>query len=107
MLGKTVTVQVDRPLGSRHPNHSDILYPVNYGFVEGIAAGDGEWQDVYILGVEEPVAQFTGPVIAIVHRFDDAEEKWVAAPAGMTFTKEEIAQKLHFQERYFRTEIRM
>lgn len=31
-------VVVDRPLGSYHPKHKDIYYPINYGFVEGIMA---------------------------------------------------------------------
>ncbi len=33
-LGKVIDVAVDRPLGSRHPKHSDIVYPVNYGYCE-------------------------------------------------------------------------
>lgn len=105
MIGKTVTVTVDRPLGSYHPEHPDMYYPVNYGYVEGIIAPDGEEQDVYILGADKPVESFTGRIIAIVHRNDDVEEKWVCAPDGMTFTKEEIAKQLHFQEQYFDSEI--
>ena len=54
MIGDIVTVVVDRPLGSRHPEHPDLVYPVNYGFIPGILAGDGEEQDAYILGVEQP-----------------------------------------------------
>ena len=45
--------------------------------------------------------------IAIVHRNDDVEEKWVVAPEGMTFTKEEIREQIHFQEQYFDSEIVM
>ena len=105
MIGKTVTVTVDRPLGSVHPKHPDIVYPVNYGYVEGILAGDGEEQDVYVLGVDIPVTEFTGRVIAVVHRRDDVEDKWVAAPEGAAFSEEEIARFVHFQEQYFDTEI--
>lgn len=105
MIGKIVTVTIDRPLGSIHPKHPDIIYPINYGYVEGIMAADGEEQDVYILGVNEPVNEFTGKIIAVIHRFDDAEDKWVAAPDGITFTKEEIAEQVHFQEQYFHCEI--
>ena len=107
MIGKTVTVIVDRPLGSYHPKHKSIYYSVNYGYVPGVIAGDGEEQDAYILGVERPLSEFVGRVIAIIHRFDDEEEKWVVAPDGVSFTKEEIAQAVAFQEQYFRTEIRM
>lgn len=76
VIGRTVTVTVDRPLGSYHPEHKDMYYPVNYGYIEGIMASDGEEQDAYILGVNEAVDKFTGTVIAVVHRNDDVEEKF-------------------------------
>ena len=107
ILGQTVTVLIDRPLGTYHPNHKDMYYPVNYGYIPGIIAGDGEEQDAYVLGVEEPLQEFTGGVIAVIHRFDDVEEKWVVAPVGLTFTKEEIAEQVKFQAQYFNAEILM
>lgn len=107
MIGHIVKVTVDRPLGSVHPVHKDLYYPINYGYIEGILAPDGEAQDAYILGVNKPVDTFTGIVIAIIHRFDDVEEKWVVAPQNVSFTKAEIIQQVAFQEKYFRTEIRM
>lgn len=107
VIGGTVTVTVDRPLGSYHPEHKDMYYPINYGYVEGIMAPDGEEQDAYILGVDEAVEKFTGKIIAIVHRYDDVEEKWVVAPEGMIFAKEEIKDKIRFQEQYFDSEIVM
>ncbi|MBR3973214.1 MAG: inorganic pyrophosphatase [Oscillospiraceae bacterium] len=105
MIDKTVTVTIDRPLGSSHPNHPDMVYPVNYGYIEGIIAPDGEEQDAYILGVHVPVDTFTGIVIAVIHRHDDIEDKWVVAPEGMTFTQEEIEAAVYFQEQYFDIEI--
>lgn len=107
MIGKTVTVTVDRPLGSFHPNHPDIFYPINYGYIDGIMAPDGEEQDAYILGVDIPVETFTGTVIAVIHRHNDVEDKWVVAPDGITFSKEEIERLTHFQEQYFDSEVRM
>ena len=100
-----VKVKIDRPKGSRHPKFCDLIYPVNYGFVEGVMGGDGQEQDVYVLGVDEPVSDFEGIVIAIIRRNDDVEEKWVAAPIGTIFSKEEIEEKVHFQEKYFDSEI--
>ena len=99
VIGKTVTVTVDRPLGSYHPEHRDMYYPINYGYVEGIIAPDGEEQDVYILGVDKAVDKFTGKVIAVVYRIDDVEEKWVVAPENMTFTKEEISKQIYLPTR--------
>ena len=107
IIGTTVTVTVDRPLGSYHPEYKDIYYPINYGYIEGIMAPDGEEQDAYILGVNEPVDKFTGKIIAIVHRKDDIEEKWVVVPDGITFSKEEIRRQIYFQEQYFDIEIVM
>lgn len=107
MIGNIVKVTVDRPLGSNHPKHKDIYYPINYGYIEGIIAPDGEEQDAYILGVNKPVKEFVGKIIAIIHRFDDVEEKWVVVPEDVSFTKEEIMQQVEFQEKYFKSEIRM
>ena len=107
MIGKTVRVVVDRPLGSYHPKHKDIFYSVNYGYIEGIMAPDGEEQDAYILGVDVPVKEFEGKIIAIIHREDDVEEKWVVAPENSAFTKEEIMEQVKFQEQYFKSEVRM
>ena len=107
MIGKTVKVVVDRPLGSYHPEYKDMYYPINYGYVEGIIAADGEAQDAYILGVTKPIKEFTGKIIAIIHRFDDIEEKWVVVPENMIFTKEEIKEQVQFQEKYFKSEVRM
>lgn len=70
-------------------------------------AADGEEQDAYILGVVEPVKYFTGKIIAVIHRFDDVEEKWIVAPENVIITKEEIMNQVQFQEKYFKSEIRM
>ena len=107
MLGKIVKVIVDRALGSHHPNYKDLIYPINYGYVEGIIAADGEEQDVYILGTDEPVNEYVGKIIAIVHRLNDVEDKWVVAADGCEFTRHEIAELTRFQEQYFDSVIRM
>ncbi len=105
MIGKNVHVVIDRPLGSIHPRHKNIVYEVNYGYVPNIIGGDGEEQDAYILGIDEPISEFDGIVIAIIHRSDDVEDKWVVAPEGVSFSDEEIMCKVHFQEKYFQTTI--
>ena len=76
IIGRTVTVTIDRPLGSYHPKHKDIFYPINYGYIEGIMAADGEEQDAYILGVDKALEKFTGKIIAIVHRKNDVEDSF-------------------------------
>ena len=100
-LNKIVKVKVDRPKGSKHPKFDDIIYPINYGYVENTVSGDGEEIDVYILGVDKPVQDFTGRVIAIIDRLNDNESKLVAAPDKMHYSKAEIEKILEFQEKYF------
>jgi len=107
MIGTKVKVIIDRPLGSYHPNHKDIYYSVNYGYIEGIMALDNEEQDAYVLGVNEPIKEFNGVVIAIIHRLNDVEDKWVVAKENEVFTKEEIIKQIEFQEKYFKIEIIM
>lgn len=105
-MGKTVEVTVDRPIGHVHTTKGITLhYTVNYGYLPGVMGGDGEEQDVYILGVAEPVEQFRGKIVAAVRRFDDNEDKLIAAPEGKTFTKAEIEEAIHFVEQYFDSEI--
>lgn len=98
LLGKAVHVEVDRPVGYLH---GDILYPVNYGYIPGLLAGDGEEQDVYILGVSEPLERFDGYIIGAVRRKNDVEDKLVAAPKGTVFHQGQIAEMVAFQEQYF------
>lgn len=105
VLGRAVHCVMDRPLGSRHPRYPDMLYTVNYGCVPGVMAGDGAEQDVYVLGPTAPLETFDGVVIAVIHRFDDCEDKWVVAEAGARYTAEDIRAAVAFQEKYYRSEI--
>ena len=61
--------------------------------------------DVYLLGVDVPVDEFEAHIIAVVHREDDVEDKLVGVPFGVAFTKEEIAEAVHFQEQYYHSYI--
>ncbi|MGN0814547.1 MAG: inorganic pyrophosphatase [Candidatus Coproplasma sp.] len=105
IIGKRVRVTVDRKIRSVHPAHSDIIYGVNYGYIDGITGGDGEEQDAYVLGVDYPVDYFEGPVIAVIERLDDNETKWIVAPEGVDFTDADIIDKTFFQEKFFKIRI--
>ena len=105
-LGKTVTVTIDRPIGFHHVTKGIHLdYTINYGFLPGVTGGDGEEQDVYVLGVSRPLETFTGLIIGAVRRKDDNEDKLVAAPEGAVFTAEQIRKEIHFVEKYFDSQI--
>jgi inorganic pyrophosphatase len=105
-LGKTVTVTIDRPIGFHHVTKGIHLdYTINYGFLPGVTGGDGEEQDVYVLGVSEPLETFTGIIIGAVRRRDDNEDKLVAAPEGVILTAEQIRKEIYFVEKYFDSRI--
>ena len=105
-LGQKVHIVVDRPVGYVHrTGEYETVYPVNYGYLPGVPGGDGEEQDAYLLGVDEPVAEADAVVIGVVRRHNDAEDKLIAAPAGVTFTKEQMENAVRFQEQWFETEI--
>lgn len=91
---------IDRPIGSHHPDYPDIIYTVNYGYISELLAGDGEPQDVYYLSSNDAVEEFSGRVIAVYHRFNDNEDKWIVS-GGENFTDDEIMDKIRFQEKYF------
>ena len=103
-IGQTLTVIIDRPLGSTHPKHG-FAYPVNYGYLPGVLSGDGEELDAYVLDIREPIDTFTGECIAVIHRLNDDDDKLIIVPAGITLSDEEIRTLTHFQEQWFTSEI--
>jgi inorganic pyrophosphatase len=106
-LGKTVVIEIDRPIGyEHHKGDKTLIYPINYGYIPGVLGGDGEELDVFLIGVHEPVEVYTGQIIGIVYRADDVEDKLVMAPIGQSFTAAEIADAVYFQEKYYQTTIR-
>lgn len=104
-LGRHLTIVIDRPLGTTHPEHPDLKYKLNYGFVPGIPAPDNEPLYAYIYGVDKPVRRFTGTVVAAIHRRDDETDKLVVAPSGMVVYEPMIEEAVRFAEQYFDTRI--
>ena len=100
-----IAVILNRPIGSCRPNHKNICYPINYGYIPGVLGGDGEEFDVYLLGVDKPVEEYSAVIIGIAYRENDVEDKLIAAPAGMSFTASEIESAIHFQEQHYKTNI--
>ena len=68
-------------------------------------AGDGAGQDVYVLGTEKALETFSGRVIAVLHRLNDCEDKWIVSVIGRDYTDEEILDAVSFQEQYFMGEL--
>lgn len=99
-LNKDVLVKIDRKLGSKHPKHG-FIYTLNYGYIPNTISGDGEELDAYVLGVYEPIEEFEGKVIAIIHRTNDEDDKLVVAPKNINYSDDAIKALTEFQERFF------
>ena len=99
-LGKTVNVEMDRPLGTKHPKHG-FVYMVNYGFIPNTVSGDGEELDAYLIGEFDPVEKAEGKVIAIIHRTNDDDDKLVVSKDGKDYSDDAIRALTEFQERFF------
>ena len=102
LLGKKVKVSIDRPIGYEH---NGITYSLNYGYIKEIKAPDNEYQDAYVLGIDKPVKNFEGKVVAIINRKNDIEDKLVVCEENKDYSKEEIKKAVNFQEKYFKSKI--
>lgn len=106
-LGKTVTIEIDRPIGYVHiKGEKTLIYPINYGYIPGVLGGDGEELDVYLMGVDHEVSSYTGRIIGIVYRADDVEDKLIMAPMGEEYSARDMARAVYFQEKYYHTTVR-
>lgn len=103
-LGKNVVVEIDRPLGTRHPKHG-FMYMLNYGYIPNTISGDGEELDAYLVGEFEPVTSSSGKVIAIIHRTNDDDDKLVVSKNKKDYSDDVIRALTEFQEKYFESEI--
>ena len=104
-LGKTVDIKIDRPIGSTHPKHPNLTYPINFGYIPNTISGDGKEIDCYLLGVFEPVEEYEGKCIAIIHRTNDDDDKLIIVPKEKDYCNEAIEALVEFQEKYFKHEI--
>lgn len=110
IIGRVVEGNIDRPIGYPHPEHEDLTYPVNYGYVTGENGCDGLRQSVYLLGENSAVEHFTGKVIAVYHRYSGNETSWIVVPCDREGNipgnvsipgDDEIYARIAFQEQFF------
>ncbi len=82
MVRKSYQVIIDRPMGFR--DHFGNTYPVNYGYIPELLAGDSEEQDVYVISqqISQPLQTFWRELVAIIHRENDVQDKWVLTSPG-------------------------
>ena len=100
-IGKIVNLKIDRPLNSKHPKHN-FVYPLNYGYIPNTTSGDGEELDAYVLGINEPLTEFTGKCVAVIHRTDDDDDKLIVVPNGFNPSDTQIEEQIAFQEQWFK-----
>lgn len=105
-LSREVTVHVDRPLQSRHPEYG-FVYELNYGYLPDTVGGDGQTIDAYILGEPLSLKTFTGQVKAVIIRYNDQENKLVVTRPDYVLTEQEVRAMTNFQEQYFDTQVRL
>lgn len=46
-------IVIDRPKGSAHPRFPEMVYPLDYGYLEGTRSMDGEGVDLWV-GTQDP-----------------------------------------------------
>lgn len=67
-------ISIDRPRGSRHPDHPDIIYPIDYGYVNETLGTDGHELDVFAGSAENGLL---GAIVTRDHRKGDTEFKLI------------------------------
>lgn len=97
MLGKFVKVRVTFPMHAYNKRFG-YRYKLNYGIVEGGNAPKNTIRGAYIMGINHPVRNFDGRVIAIVRRKNGKGVVWVVAPKSTRFINNEIKEAIRFAE---------
>ena len=57
------------------------------------------------MGIFEPIKEFKGKCIAIIHRLNDNDDKLIIVPEDRKFSNKEIDLLVEFQEKFFIHEI--
>ena len=86
-------IVIERVKGSRHPEHPQIIYPLDYGCLKGTSSSDGEEIDLF-LGTD-PARRLTGAFVTVDLEKRDCEIKLLIG-----CTEEEVATIDRFFNRY-------
>jgi inorganic pyrophosphatase len=84
------SITVDRPKGSRHPTFPDLVYPLDYGSLDGTRAVDGDAVDVWLGSL--PGRRVTGLIVTVDLIKRDAEVKLLI---GCTRAEAAAARTVH------------
>ena len=97
MLGKFVKVRVTYPMHSFNSRYG-FKYKLNFGTIEGSASKRNVPQFAYIMGIDHPVRNFDGRVIAVIKRYNNKGIVWVVAPKSTRFIVNDIKKAVDFAE---------
>ncbi len=67
-------ITIERPQGSRHPDHPSIIYPIDYGYVNDTVGADGHELDIF---VGSSSTGLVGTMVTVDHRKRDTEYKLI------------------------------
>ena len=89
-LAVTTPITIDRPKGTAHPRYPEVIYPLDYGYLENTTAADGGGIDVWIgsLGPQT----LTGILCTFDRLKRDMEIKFLL---GCTSTDLQVIQQFH------------
>jgi inorganic pyrophosphatase len=86
-------IEIDRPKGSAHPHYPAMRYPLDYGYLRGVRADDGDNLDVWV------GSQVARAIVAIVCTLDDVKrDAEIKALLGCTEEEMQIVLSFHNQD---------
>lgn len=91
-LATTNLIVIDRPKGSPHPRYPDVIYPLDYGYLEGTTSGDGDGTDVWLGSLNTMDKTLTGILCTFDTLKRDIEIKLLI---GCTEVDLQIIQDFH------------
>jgi inorganic pyrophosphatase len=87
---------IDRPRGALHPRYPELIYPLDYGYIDGTTAGDGAGIDIWVGSLGSRM--LTGILCTFDTVKRDAEIKLLAG-----CTEQDIETILNFHSGFMRT----
>lgn len=93
----TNAIVIDRPRGSTHPRYGEVVYPLDYGYLENTTSSDGSGIDVWLGSLNsviniENMKTLTGILCTFDTLKRDAEIKLLI---GCTEENIQVIQKFH------------
>lgn len=90
-------IVIDRPKGSAHPRFSNLIYPVDYGYLKNTSSMDGDGIDVW-LGTDA-AKQLDALICTVDSMKRDSEIKLLI---GCTEQEKQLVYELHNNSGYMK-----